>query len=124
MRQATISDLETQVEKFAQKAKENGFIIHRAADAAEARGIVLEIAKSRGAKLISKSKSMMSEEIDLNPAMEAADIEVVETDLGEYIVQLPRGAPIAHHHARGSPTERGCWGDLPSETGDPIHGRH
>jgi L-lactate dehydrogenase complex protein LldF len=88
MREATITDLEAQVEKFTHKAQENGFIIHRAEDAAEARGIVLEIAKSRVAKLISKSKSMMSEEIDLNPALEDAGIEVVETDLGEYIVQL------------------------------------
>jgi len=88
MREATIADLESQVEKFTHKAQENGFIIHKAANAAEARDIILEIANSRQAKLISKSKTMMSEEIELNPALEAAGIEVVETDLGEYIVQL------------------------------------
>jgi L-lactate dehydrogenase complex protein LldF len=93
MREATIADLEAQVEKFIQKAKGNGFIIHRAANAAEARSIILEIAKSRGAKLISKSKTMMSEEIDLNQALEDAGIDVVETDLGEYIVQLREEHP-------------------------------
>ena len=57
--------------------------------------MVLEIAREQNAKLIAKSKTMVSEEIGLNHALEAADIQPVETDLGEYIVQL-REEPPSH----------------------------
>ena len=66
-----------------------------AADAAEAVQIVLDIAKESQCNLIAKSKTMVSEEIHLNNALEAAGYQVVETDLGEYIIQL-RGEPPAH----------------------------
>lgn len=64
-----------------------GFTVHEAADAAAAREIVLALLGAAGVRLVVKSKSMITEEIDLNPALEAAGIEVVETDLGEFIVQ-------------------------------------
>ena len=57
-------------------------------------------AEARGAKRVTKGKSMISEEIGLNQALEAAGIEAIETDLGEYIIQLRHEAPIAHHRAR------------------------
>jgi L-lactate dehydrogenase complex protein LldF len=70
-------------------------IVHRASDAEQAREIVLEIASQHDAELVAKSKTMVGEEIDINNALEAKGIRVVETDLGEYIVQL-RGEPPAH----------------------------
>jgi len=95
VRMEVISNLDQYLSEFIKNAARNGFIIHRAVDAAEARDHILEIAQQHQPKLISKSKTMMSEEIHLNPALEAAGIEVIETDLGEYIVQL-RGEHPSH----------------------------
>ena len=67
--------------------------MHWARDAAEARQIFLDLCKARGAKAVTKGKSMISEEIGLNAAMEAEGIEAIETDLGEYIIQLRGEAP-------------------------------
>jgi L-lactate dehydrogenase complex protein LldF len=95
VRRRAIADLEPLLEQFVRKASTNGFTIHRAATAAEAVGIVLEIARQNGARLVAKSKTMVSEEIGLNHALEAAGLRAVETDLGEFIVQL-RNEPPAH----------------------------
>ncbi|HBY08793.1 MAG TPA: hypothetical protein DEH22_13805, partial [Chloroflexi bacterium] len=95
VRAEVIASHEYYLQEFIAKAQNNGFIIHRAADAAAARQIVLEIAQKHGAKLIAKSKTMVSEEIELNRAFEAVGIQPVETDLGEYIVQL-RDEPPSH----------------------------
>src|SRR5271157_2108054 len=99
IRADVISHLDEYLNKFIAKAQENAIIVHRAKDAAEAIKIVLEIVGADGhpplQKLIAKSKSMVSEEIELNHALEAAGHRVVETDLGEYIVQL-RGEKPAH----------------------------
>lgn len=73
----------------------NGGVVHWAATAADANRIVLEIAQKHNARLIAKSKSMVSEEIELNAALEKAGLRVVETDLGEYILQL-RGDHPSH----------------------------
>ena len=95
IRQEVIHNLESYLEQFSDNARKNGFILHRAATAAEACTIILDIVHQRRAKLIVKAKSMVSEEIQLNPALEAAGLQVVETDLGEYIVQL-RGEHPSH----------------------------
>ncbi|MBL7163381.1 MAG: LUD domain-containing protein [Anaerolineales bacterium] len=116
VRSETIQNLDQYLEQFIAKSEENGIIVHRAADATQARQIVLDIAQNltqrRGERrdkikryhaiprepaslLIAKSKTMVSEEIKLNAALEAAGIQAVETDLGEYIVQL-RGEPPSH----------------------------
>ncbi len=82
-----------------------GGVVHWAQDASEARSIVAAIAREQGARLAVKGKSMTTEEIDLNPALEAAGIRVVETDLGEYVAQLAGErpshliAPIVHKPA-------------------------
>jgi L-lactate dehydrogenase complex protein LldF len=73
----------------------NGCHVHWARDAAEARSIVLDIAVSRQARHVVKSKSMVTEEIGLNDALEQSGIAVVESDLGEFIVQLA-GEPPSH----------------------------
>ena len=97
VRAEVIEHLEEYLEKFICKAEANGMIVHRARDAAEARQIVLEIVGAGSRlpvqKLVAKSKSMVTEEIDLNHALEAQGMRVVETDLGEYIVQMRSEKP-------------------------------
>jgi L-lactate dehydrogenase complex protein LldF len=95
IRQDTIGNLDQYMEQFIQTIESNGFVIHHARTAHEARQIVLDLVKGQDTKLIVKSKTMVSEEIHLNQALEDAGLEVVETDLGEYIVQL-RGEPPSH----------------------------
>src|SRR5205814_7520038 len=73
----------------------------------DARRIVTEIARKSGARRIVKSKSMTTEEVHLNPALEAAGMEVTETDFGEFIIQLAGERPShlvapAVHHTRES----------------------
>jgi len=67
----------------------------RARDAAQARRLILDVAREHGVKTVVKAKSMTTEEIGLNPALTAAGLQVMETDLGEFIVQLA-GHPPAH----------------------------
>lgn len=118
IRAEVIEHLDSYLDQFTAKAQSNGVIVHRAKDAAEAVRIVLEIVNSlplrtqstrsekeknlvplrdlRGEKiLVAKSKSMVTEEVNLNHALEAEGIRVVETDLGEFIVQL-RGEKPSH----------------------------
>jgi L-lactate dehydrogenase complex protein LldF len=95
IRRETVSNLADHLETFATRLIENGFHVHRASNAEEAGRIVVELAKKHDAQLIAKSKSMVTEEIHLNRALESAGIQAVETDLGEYVVQL-RGEPPAH----------------------------
>jgi L-lactate dehydrogenase complex protein LldF len=99
IRADVIERLDEYLEKFIVKNEGNGVIVHRAKDAAEALQTFLKIAnaitpRAPGKKvLIAKSKSMVSEEIALNHILEKENIEVVETDLGEYIVQLRHERP-------------------------------
>jgi L-lactate dehydrogenase complex protein LldF len=93
IRAEVIEHLEEYLEQFIHKVKENGIIVHRAKDAAEAIQITLNVARQTSARLIAKSKSMVTEEINLNHALETEGIRVVETDLGEYIVQLREERP-------------------------------
>ncbi len=93
IRAHTLSHLDQYLLQFCDAAKQAGGQVHCARDAAEARRIVLDLVQTRGVKLAVKSKSMVSEEIGLNHALEAAGIQVVESDLGEYIVQLAGETP-------------------------------
>lgn len=95
IRQQTIEHLDEYLEQFIQRLKENGVQVHRARDAAQAAQIVVDLARSHQAETVAKSKSMVSEEIELNQALQAAGIRPVETDLGEFIVQL-RGEHPTH----------------------------
>ena len=79
--------------QFIAQAESHGIIVHTADDAAEAVRIVAEIAKSHGARRIVKSKSMATEEVELNAHLGAEGVSVLETDLGEYIVQLAGQKP-------------------------------
>jgi len=95
IRAEVIANLDHYLNLFISNVQANGIVVHQAKDATQAVQIVVDIALQKQARLIAKSKSMMSEEINLNPALERAGIKVVETDLGEYIVQL-RGERPGH----------------------------
>lgn len=91
----TLADLASHLEAFERHAVARGAVVHWAADAAAHNRIVLEILRSRGAARVVKSKSMLTEECGLNHHLERNGVEVVDTDLGERIVQL-RGEPPSH----------------------------
>ena len=74
--------------------------MHWASNAQQGRDIILGILRAKNAKIIVKSKAMTSEEIHLNDAMEHAGYEVVESDLGEFIVQLRAGAAVSPRVSR------------------------
>jgi L-lactate dehydrogenase complex protein LldF len=93
IRADVIDHLDEYLAQFIDNSEAHGVIVHRAKDAAEAIQITLNIARQASARLIAKSKSMVSEEIELNHALERENIKVVETDLGEYIVQLRHERP-------------------------------
>src|SRR5262249_12958403 len=99
-----LAHLDRYLEQFAANVEARGGRVHWAADAAEARDIILRLARESAARrpsgrtgppIIAKGKSMVSEEIELNHAFEAAGMKPVETDLGEFIVQL-RGETPSH----------------------------
>ncbi|MBI3863974.1 MAG: lactate utilization protein [Planctomycetia bacterium] len=91
----TLSRLGDFLEQFEERAIALGARVHWARDAAEHNAIVLSILESHDVKKVVKSKSMLTEECHLNPFLERHEIEVVDTDLGERIVQLA-GEPPSH----------------------------
>lgn len=95
VRADVIAHLDQYIEKFIARVVQNGTLVHFAKDAAEAVEIVLRISDVGSPILFAKSKSMISEEIQLNHVLEAKGHRVVETDFGEYIVQL-RGEKPSH----------------------------
>jgi L-lactate dehydrogenase complex protein LldF len=95
IRAEVVKNLDKYLAEFIDNVEANGIQVHRAANAAAAIKIFLCIASSDKAHLVAKSKSMVSEEINFNHALEAAGLRPVETDLGEYIVQL-RGERPSH----------------------------
>ena len=88
-----MSRLAELLEEFEARATANGVQVHWARDGAEHNAIVLGILRTAGVTRVSKSKSMLTEECGLNPFLEAQGIEVVDTDLGERIVQLAKEPP-------------------------------
>ncbi len=88
-----LANLDTLLEQFVAKLTEKGINVLWAADADEANRLVLDLAKKYDVKTAVKAKSMVSEEIGLNHFLEEHGIEAIETDLGEYIVQLAGQRP-------------------------------
>ena len=93
IRSATLGNLAEHLETFEKNAAAAGTHVHWASDGANAREIVISIARENGVKLVTKSKSMATEEIHLNKALAEVGVEAIETDLGEYIVQLAEETP-------------------------------
>jgi L-lactate dehydrogenase complex protein LldF len=101
-----INHLDRHLEQFASRLESRGTRVHWASTGAQARDIILGILREKNARSIIKSKAMTSEEIHLNETLEHAGFEVVESDLGEFIVQLRREPPYhivfpAMHLTRG-----------------------
>lgn len=90
-----LDHLDAYLELFEARVLEQGGHVHWARDAAEARGTILGICRAAGARIMTKSKSMIGEEIAINEHLEAAGVTPVETDMGEYIIQL-RSEPPSH----------------------------
>ena len=88
-----LANLDGYLELYEQKVIENGGQVHWARTAEEACEIVADICREANAQVVTKGKSMVSEEMHLNSVLEAAGLKVVETDLGEYIVQLAGETP-------------------------------
>jgi L-lactate dehydrogenase complex protein LldF len=93
IRMKAIDNLDILLDALADKIEKNGGHVHFAADGETAVKRCIDIARTHHVSLVVKGKSMLTEEIGLNPALAAAGIETVETDLGEYIVQLAGEAP-------------------------------
>lgn len=89
----TVTHLETYLTQFTDKVEANGVVIHWADDADEHNRIVYEILQKHEVRKLVKSKSMLTEECHLNPYLEERGIDVVESDLGERILQLMGEAP-------------------------------
>lgn len=90
----TLDHLDFYLEAFEQRVVEAGGRVHWARTGAEARDIVSSLCRDYGVKKVIKGKSMVTEEIELNPRLESDGVEVFETDLGEYIIQLRHEKPI------------------------------
>ena len=91
----TLEHLDFYLEAYEEKVLASGGHVHWARTAADAQQIVIDICRSVDAKTVNKGKSMIGEECEINEALEAAGIRPVETDLGEYIIQL-RGERPSH----------------------------
>jgi len=125
-RETAIRDLPDLVERFRQSAEKAGATVHVCGCPEEARSVILGIIREKGADFLVKSKSMTSEEIRLNPYLEKAGIRCLETDLGEWIIQLAGERPShmvmpAIHKNReevaalfSRETGRDCPADIPA----------
>src|SRR5687767_11774310 len=93
IRDRALASLDLYLAEFERAAQARGAVVHWADGREDVNRIVCEIARAHGVRKAVKSKSMVSEECALNDALEAAGVEVVETDLGEYILQLAKEPP-------------------------------
>jgi L-lactate dehydrogenase complex protein LldF len=93
LKKKALSKLPQLLEQLEEKCTQNGIQVHWAETAAEANQLVLDIMKSHGATRLVKGKSMVSEEMELNAFLQKHGIEALETDLGEFIIQLNNETP-------------------------------
>ncbi len=126
VKRQALAGLDELLDLFTKQAEKAGCKVHIVASAAEARTRIVSILADHGVRRVAKGKSMISEEIGLNAALEAAGMAVTETDLGEYIIQLRNETPShivapAIHLTRAdiAPTFRAAHEKLPHER--PLH---
>lgn len=93
VKEHTINNLDYYLEQLVQKVEQTGGKVFWASTGEDVCRYIIELAQARGVKSVVKSKSMTTEEIELNHALEAANVRPVETDLGEYIIQLAHEKP-------------------------------
>jgi L-lactate dehydrogenase complex protein LldF len=125
IRERSLARLPQLLEMFVRNAERYGAKVHYARDATEANKIIWGIIEASGARRLVKSKSLTSEEIMLNESLEDKGVEVVETDLGERIIQLARERPShlvfpAIHRSRGDVASLFSR-EAGSTIGDDIH---
>ncbi len=114
IKKTVIENLRGYTEEFEQNARRAGCIVHHAQNAADANRIVKDLLRDARAVRVVKSKSMVTEEIGLNHALAEAGVRVLETDLGEYILQLA-GEPPSHITAPAMHKSRADIGKLFAE---------
>ncbi len=105
IRRDNIARLPELLARLEERVRAAGGTVARVTDSDAACRYITDLAAARGASLVAKSKSMATEEIKLNEALEEAGLRVVETDLGEWILQLAAGAPVAHHRPGRAPQQ-------------------
>jgi len=110
IRMHTLENLDSYLEQLAENVRNRGGHVHFAAQASDALAYVEQVVRSHQAKKVVKSKSMVTEEIHLNQHLEQMGVKVVESDLGEYIIQLAKEPPShliapAVHKTRGDVAE-------------------
>jgi L-lactate dehydrogenase complex protein LldF len=93
VKEHTINNLDYYLERLVENVQGQGGQVFWASTGEDVSRYIIDLARARGVKSVVKSKSMATEEIELNHALEAAEIVPVETDLGEYIIQLAREKP-------------------------------
>ncbi len=93
IRERAVAHLDVLLERLAEKIRQNGGHVFFASDATDAVEYCIKVARRHGVRRVVKGKSMVTEEIDLNEKLAAAGIDAVETDLGEYIIQLAGEKP-------------------------------
>ncbi len=118
VKRQTIENLDYYLNQFADSVERNGGKVHWATDSAEVCRIVVDIVQHAAAHEVVKAKTMVGEEVELNHALEAAGIRPVETDLGEFIIQLAGERP-AHIVAPAIHKTREEVSDLFVEHVDP-----
>jgi L-lactate dehydrogenase complex protein LldF len=119
IRMETVDNLDAHVAQFAAAAEAAGANVHVAGTADDACTYVADVCRRRGAKLVAKAKSMLSEEIRLNDALAAIGVDAVETDLGEYVAQLAGEHP-AHILAPALEKTAADIAELFARDGDPV----
>lgn len=139
----TLDHLDLYLEKFEENVTATGGHVHWAATPEDARRIILDLCQAAGARTVTKGKSMIAEEVALNPFLEAHGITPVETDLGEHIIQLADEPPshiigpaihktkeqasdlFVAHHAKLGKSERLTEGeDLVAEAREVLRPRY
>ena len=122
-----VNHLDKYLEQFVAKLEARGTKVHWASTGAQASEIILQIVREKNARSIIKSKAMTSEEVHLNDALEKAGLEVVESDLGEFIMQLRHETPYhivfpSMHLTRGEIKElfQRELGDAPSDNPEEL----
>lgn len=95
-RMRAIENLDVWLDTFEREATRRGVTVLYAESAADAANLVVDIAKKHAVKKVIKTKSMVSEEMNLNHALEQAGVQSIETDLGEYILQINDNEPPSH----------------------------
>ncbi|MFC6940086.1 LUD domain-containing protein [Salinirubellus sp. GCM10025818] len=117
IKEAAIADLPNLIEQVRESVEANGGNVYLAEDAADANAYIEEVCEGRDAESVVKSKSMTTEEIELNGHLESLGIDVYETDLGEFVIQLADEAP-SHIVAPGFHKSREEIATLLNETYD------